>query len=1578
MYGFQVDNSRNQAEHVLMMLVNEINASDGNSLSGSPQRLHAKIFSNYKKWCKRMIVKPLFCKLSSAYSSALSNKVYSMYIEDILMFFLIWGEAANLKHMPECLCFLFHKTMLEHIENQSNIKNIQNDSYPGFFLDMCITPIYEVVSKSLNNNSDHNHRKTYDDFNEFFWSTSCLRYRIYNLPKDDAFETGEHWKKNNDPLAENIHVAQAMDISAKTYVEKRSWLHPLLTLHRVFEWHAITFSILIAIAFSEELIWSYPFLFQVGSFIFWEISFFRIIWTCLEVWALYPNSVVSIPSMCGFLIRLLAGFLVLVYQTIYYHWSFRQDIDIDIDSLRSQGSPSFWWWQYIWLSLLASSLYFCQSCLCYFPSISSKIMTCDNYIIQSILNICYPISQLYVAKEVHVDQASVTTYIFYWYTLIFFKLWFGYYYIVRPVCSPSILLYDDYMNYNNVTFLHTALLMCVWWLPHFLVYIIDMTIWYSVWSSISGGFIALIDRQGAIRDSSSFRSHFMRLPLAFCQKLMPFTSKVGSINTRLSTSVSTANLRNIKLKSKQNIISPNEVSKKRDRAMSSTDLDNTYQRELPKDQEGQDNIDLANIGNILDIRSQRWVIFGRVWNEIILHLRLCDYISNTEKEWLLFSTFDFLSKPVYLPLYQTSGIVCRVVEIFKDASIEYSQAVEPQNKLLVWDQFVDKIDVTESEAVAEALEEFNWILSRLLGPIHSEDVTIVFNTISIWGSSHDIFNKMDMSNLTKIFTLTGNIIATLKSCMKSRKKNPVVTSSVVNQALNLQKNNTDNNPDSKSPRQSNQIIKKSVSTGFLQALGENENSNIHTDTNFIGIKVNSSSNSSTRYTKLQPFRKAIILNDNVRDKVRDDMRSLFAHIRNALRVTKGINIAGTESLDLIHRITFILSMESGFLWHDIYASKQIDELANDQRSYNLLSKLEGLLKLRQTEVELLSPEANRRLNFFTNSLFMELPNVPISRFCKEYTCITPFYSEDVLLSKNDLESKNSDGVSTILYLQTLYKRDWNNYLERMGCEEHQVWSNSWLQSTRMWASIRAQTLFRTVEGMMYSEAAIRLLAELEDISKPEIDLFAKLKFNYVVACQVYGQQRKDHDPKADDIDFLLSRHPNLRVAYIDCMRVNREGDLAYYSVLIKHDSVLSAAKEVYRVKLPGNPVIGEGKPENQNHALIFSRGRFLQAIDMNQDGYFEEALKMRNLLQEFDTGIKILGFREHIFTGSVSSVANYMALQELSFVTLGQRVLRNPLRIRQHYGHPDMFDKLFVMTEGGMSKASRGINLSEDVFAGFNATIRGHSIGFKEYAQVGKGRDVGLQQTYKFEAKLAQGNAEQSLSRDLYRICNRLDFFRLLSFYYGGIGHYLSQTMVMFTLVIVVYTMLNLAIYDNEGINGRKMDVQGMTQLLLSGLGILQTLPLAVTLTVEKGFFNMLQEILYMIFSGGPLYFIFHIQTKCYYFQQTLLAGGAVYRPTGRGFVIRHSPFDENYRFFATSHIYLGFELMSALILLRIYTKSTQYYGVSWSLWLVVISLLIGPFWFNPITFEWNKLKEDYLQYMRWMTEIGPTAEQSW
>jgi 1,3-beta-glucan synthase component len=40
-----------------------------------------------------------------------------------------------------------------------------------------------------------------------------------------------------------------------------------------------------------------------------------------------------------------------------------------------------------------------------------------------------------------------------------------------------------------------------------------------------------------------------------------------------------------------------------------------------------------------------------------------------------------------------------------------------------------------------------------------------------------------------------------------------------------------------------------------------------------------------------------------------------------------------------------------------------------------------------------------------------------------------------------------------------------------------------------------------------------------------------------------------------------------------------------------------------------------------------------------------------------------------------------------------------------HYGHPDVFDRVFHITRGGISKASRIINISEDIYAGRSSVL---------------------------------------------------------------------------------------------------------------------------------------------------------------------------------------------------------------------------------------------------------------------------------
>jgi callose synthase len=69
-------------------------------------------------------------------------------------------------------------------------------------------------------------------------------------------------------------------------------------------------------------------------------------------------------------------------------------------------------------------------------------------------------------------------------------------------------------------------------------------------------------------------------------------------------------------------------------------------------------------------------------------------------------------------------------------------------------------------------------------------------------------------------------------------------------------------------------------------------------------------------------------------------------------------------------------------------------------------------------------------------------------------------------------------------------------------------------------------------------------------------------------------------------------------------------------------------------------------------------------------------------------------------------------------VTATQRVVDVPLQVRFHYGHPDVFDKTTVMTQGGISRPSKGLHLSEDIFAGFYWVLRGGRSSQLDFVQV--------------------------------------------------------------------------------------------------------------------------------------------------------------------------------------------------------------------------------------------------------------------
>ena len=147
-FGFQDSSVRNQAEHLLILLSNNRRYMSSHILPPSVQppspihALHAKVFSNYVKWCRAMGVPPHFSKMNSSMNAppAVASRVV-----DLVLWFCIWGEASNLRHMPECLWFLYHKMMEEYIRSEGYTQT--RSLYAGHYLDHVVTPIYEIVNK---------------------------------------------------------------------------------------------------------------------------------------------------------------------------------------------------------------------------------------------------------------------------------------------------------------------------------------------------------------------------------------------------------------------------------------------------------------------------------------------------------------------------------------------------------------------------------------------------------------------------------------------------------------------------------------------------------------------------------------------------------------------------------------------------------------------------------------------------------------------------------------------------------------------------------------------------------------------------------------------------------------------------------------------------------------------------------------------------------------------------------------------------------------------------------------------------------------------------------------------------------------------------------------------------------------------------------------------------------------------------------------------------------------------------------------------------------------------------------------
>ena len=192
--------------------------------------VHAKLFENYRQWCSSLEVEPHFSKEIED-----CGGVYG----DVVLWLCVWGECANLRHLPECVCYLYHSAAGEWAACEVHERQGERGAslYPGHFLDTVVSPIYDVIAQQMRLKCDHISKKNYDDFNEFFWSKDCLRYHRSPVATETAVRA--HKRRSDKARQKSMHegtslyddstfpppVHSALSGAPKTYMEERTWLH---------------------------------------------------------------------------------------------------------------------------------------------------------------------------------------------------------------------------------------------------------------------------------------------------------------------------------------------------------------------------------------------------------------------------------------------------------------------------------------------------------------------------------------------------------------------------------------------------------------------------------------------------------------------------------------------------------------------------------------------------------------------------------------------------------------------------------------------------------------------------------------------------------------------------------------------------------------------------------------------------------------------------------------------------------------------------------------------------------------------------------------------------------------------------------------------------------------------------------------------------------------------------------------------------------------------------------------------------------------------------------------------------------
>merc|ERR1740138_289829 len=159
-----------------------------------------------------------------------------------------------------------------------------------------------------------------------------------------------------------------------------------------------------------------------------------------------------------------------------------------------------------------------------------------------------------------------------------------------------------------------------------------------------------------------------------------------------------------------------------------------------------------------------------------------------------------------------------------------------------------------------------------------------------------------------------------------------------------------------------------------------------------------------------------------------------------------------------------------------------------------------------------------------------------------------------------------------------------------------------------------------------------------------------------------------------------------------------------------------------------------------------------------------------------------------------------------------------------------------------MSKCSPTVNLSEDIFAGFNVRMREEKSPHTDALEFEKGREATFNAASNFFSKIAGGSVSVIRSRDNHILCERIGILHSLSFYFTSVAFYMSNLLVdmSITLYVALFIVFTLADIDLGKLSA--LGSTFSTEWILS-MGFVSMFPQLFEMVLEYGAVYAVREV---------------------------------------------------------------------------------------------------------------------------------------